>query len=79
MIIVLKPSATAEQIDHVVERVESLGLQAHLSRGTYRTIVGVIGDEAKLQSAPLSAIAGVDEVVPILPPYKLASVEGSGM
>ena len=47
MIIVLKPNVTEQQIEHVVERVESLGLRAHLSRGTYRTIIGVIGDEAK--------------------------------
>ena len=47
MIIILKPGVTDEQIDHVIERVESLGLQAHLSRGTYRTIIGVIGDESQ--------------------------------
>jgi 3-deoxy-7-phosphoheptulonate synthase len=52
-----------------------LGLSAHLSRGTYRTIVGVIGDEAKLQAEPLRAIPGVAEVVPVLPAYKLASLE----
>ncbi len=75
MIIILKPHATDEQIQHVVERVESLGLQAHLSRGSYRTIVGVIGDEAKLHVTPLKAIAGVAEVIPVLPAYKLASVE----
>lgn len=75
MIIILKPSVTEEQIAHVVDRVESLGLKAHLSRGTYRTIVGVIGDEAKIRSAPLSAIPGVADVIPVLPPYKLASRE----
>ncbi len=75
MIIVLKPDVTEEQIQHVIERVESLGLRAHLSRGTYRTIIGVIGDETKLQAEPLAAIPGVAEVVPILPPYKLASRE----
>jgi 3-deoxy-7-phosphoheptulonate synthase len=75
VIIVLKPGATEDQIAHVVDRVESLGLRAHLSRGTYRTIVGVIGDESQLQSAPLEAIPGVAQVVPILPPYKLASSE----
>ncbi len=75
MIIILKSQATEEQINHVVERVESLGLKAHLSRGQYRTLVGVIGDEAKLHAAPLKAIAGVAEVIPVLPPYKLASVE----
>lgn len=75
MIIILKPGATDQQIDHVVERVESLGLKAHLSRGTYRTIIGVIGDESRLQAAPLQAIPGVAEVIPVLPPYKLASSE----
>ena len=75
MIIVLKPDATEEQIQHVIQRVESLGLRAHLSRGSYRTIIGVIGDETKLQAEPLEAIPGVAEVVPILPPYKLASRE----
>jgi len=73
VIIVLKPGASEEQITHVIERVESLGLRAHLSRGTFRTIIGVIGDEAKVQSEPLEAIPGVAQVVPILPPYKLAS------
>ena len=75
MIIILKSGASDEQIDHVVERIEALGLQAHLSRGTYRTVVGVIGDESKLQVEPLMAIAGVAQVVPVLPPYKLASLE----
>jgi len=73
VIIVLKAGVTTEQIDHVIQRVESLGLRAHLSRGTYRTIIGVIGDEQQVAAAPLEAIPGVAEVVPILPPYKLAS------
>ena len=75
MIIILKPGVTEEQIDHVVRRVESLGLSAHLSRGTFRTIIGVIGDEALLQAEPLKAIPGVADVIPVLPPYKLASRE----
>lgn len=75
MIIILKPNTTDEQVQHVVERIEALGLKTHLSRGQYRTIVGVIGDEAKAHAAPLRAIPGVAEVVPVLPPYKLASIE----
>ena len=75
MIIILKPGVSDAQVEHVVQRVESLGLRAHLSRGTYRTIIGVIGDEAKLRTAPLKAIAGVADVIPVLPPYKLASLE----
>jgi len=75
MIIILKSGATDEQVDHVIRRIEELGLQTHLSRGTFRTIIGVIGDESKLQSAPLQAIPGVAEVIPVPPPYKLASKE----
>ncbi len=75
MIIILRSNATEAQVNHVVERVESLGLKAHLSRGTFRTVIGVIGDEAKISAAPLEAIPGVAEVIPVLPPYKLASIE----
>ncbi len=75
MIIILQSNVTEEQIQHVLERVKSLGLQAHLSRGTYRTIIGIIGDEEKLQFEPLLAMPGVNEVIPVLPPYKLASRE----
>lgn len=73
MILILDSQATDDQIDHVLERVEALGLQHHLSRGTFRTIVGVIGDEDKIREEPLIAIPGVAKVVPVLPAYKLAS------
>src|SRR5712692_10503124 len=63
MIIVLRPDSTEEQIDHVLERIRELGFKPHLSRGEHRTIVGVLGDEGKLQGQP------------ILKPYKLASRE----
>jgi 3-deoxy-7-phosphoheptulonate synthase len=53
MIIILKSDVTEAQIGHVIERVEALGLRAHLSRGTYRTIIGVIGDEQKLRAEPV--------------------------
>ena len=75
MILILKTGATDEQVDHVIERVEALGLQAHLSRGTYRTILGIIGDEDKIPEDSLRAIPGVAQVIPVLPPYKLASLE----
>ena len=73
MIIVLRPDSTEEQIDHVLERIRDLGLKPHISRGERRTIIGVIGDEGKLQAQPLSAIPGVEQVLPILKPFKLAS------
>lgn len=75
MIIVLKPHPSAEVIQHVLERIEDLGLTPHLSQGVSRTIIGVIGDEDKLQVEPLQAIPGVEQVVPILKPYKLACRE----
>jgi len=75
VILILESRATDAQVDHVLERVEALGLQHHLSRGTFRTIVGIIGDEEKLRAEPLRAIPGVAQVIPVLPPYKLASRE----
>jgi len=78
MIIVLRPHSTPQQIDHVLERIQELGFRAHLSRGELRTIIGVIGDENKLQAEPLSALPGVEQVLPILKPFKLASREFHG-
>src|SRR5580700_1564388 len=75
MIIVLKPHSTPEVVEHVLERIEEMGFTPHLSQGVARTIIGVIGDEAKLQVEPLQAIPGVEQVVPILKPFKLASRE----
>ncbi len=74
MIIVLKPGVTDADVEHVVERVKALGFETMVSRGVQRTIVGVIGEEDKLREA-LQAIAGVEQVVPILKPFKLASRE----
>jgi 3-deoxy-7-phosphoheptulonate synthase len=78
MIIVLKPQPTPEIVQHVIERIEAMGFTPHLSQGVARTIIGVIGDEDKLQVEPLQAIEGVEQVVPILKPYKLASREFHG-
>jgi 3-deoxy-7-phosphoheptulonate synthase len=75
MIIVLKPHATPEVVEHVLERITALGFTPHLSQGVARTIIGVIGDETKLQVEPLQAIPGVEQVVPIMKPFKLASRE----
>src|SRR5690349_1684220 len=75
MILVLRPQSTPEQIEHILERIKELGFKAHVSRGELRTIVGVIGDETKLQAEPLAAIPGVEQVLPILKPFKLASRE----
>jgi len=75
MIIVLKPDTSPEQLDHILQRINELGLRPHVSKGEQRTIIGVIGDEQKLQTQPLSAMPGVEQVFPILKPFKLASRE----
>jgi 3-deoxy-7-phosphoheptulonate synthase len=75
MIIVLKPNSSSAEIDHILERIQELGFKPHLSRGEHRTIIGVIGDENKLQAEPLQAIPGVEQVLPILKPFKLAGRE----
>jgi 3-deoxy-7-phosphoheptulonate synthase len=75
MIIVLRPDTSEAQIEHVLERIGELGLKPHISRGETRTIIGVIGDESKLQAEPLQAIAGVEQVLPVMKPFKLASRE----
>ncbi|MBI3408153.1 MAG: 3-deoxy-7-phosphoheptulonate synthase [Planctomycetes bacterium] len=75
MIIVLRPNVTQGEIDHVIERIHELGLKPHLSKGEHRTIIGVIGDENKIRAEPLQAIAGVEQVLPILKPFKLAGRE----
>jgi len=75
VIIILKPGCTDEQIAHIEEQITALGLKPELSRGVKRTLIGVIGEEDVLRSAPLAAFPGVEKVMPILKPYKLASRE----
>jgi 3-deoxy-7-phosphoheptulonate synthase len=73
MMIVMRTDASQDQISAVVTRVEAQGLQAHLSRGTERTVIGVVGDRQQLVSDQLLHLPGVENIVPISPPYKLAS------
>ncbi|MEK7271124.1 MAG: 3-deoxy-7-phosphoheptulonate synthase [Planctomycetota bacterium] len=75
MIIVLKPDTTEKQREHVLDYIKDFGLKAHVSEGAYRTVIGLIGDESVLQSVPLEALPGVESVMPILKPFKLASRE----
>ncbi len=74
MIIVMKHGATEEELGHVIEVIERLGYKAHLIRGVERTVVGAVGDErgkARLES--LRTLSGVEDVMPILKPFKLVS------
>ncbi|MEW6574065.1 MAG: 3-deoxy-7-phosphoheptulonate synthase [Bacillota bacterium] len=73
MIIVMAVNATEEDIQGVVKKIETEGFKAHLSRGVERTIIGIIGDERRLKEVALGVLPGVEEVIPILQPYKMAS------
>lgn len=75
MIIVLKRGATEEQVNHILEKIESLGLKHMVSKGVERTIIGVIGEEDILRVQPLEVYPGVEKVMPVLTPYKLVSRE----
>ncbi len=75
MIIVLRPEATEPEIEHIMDRLQELGLKSHVSHGQERTIIGVIGDDRILQNQPLTALPGVESVLPILAPWKLVSRE----
>src|SRR5918992_4775188 len=75
MMIVMKEGATAEEIRAVVKRVESVGAQAHISEGELVTVIGAIGDREQVAQLGLEGSPGVDHVVPILKPYKLASAQ----
>ncbi len=75
MIIVLRPDATEKDIDHLIKKVEGLGLKPKVSKGVGRTIIGVIGEEDILRVQPLEAYPGVERVIPVLAPYKLVSRE----
>ena len=75
MIIVTRPNVTDAELDHIRERVETLGMRTHVSRGEQRTIIGLIGDEALVQEAALLTLPGVESVTPMMKPYKLAARE----
>ena len=76
MIILMKKNATRQQIDAVSEWVTSVGYSPHLSKGVERTLIGAIGDDrGKVRLKSAAFLPGVEKIVPILKPYKLASRE----
>jgi 3-deoxy-7-phosphoheptulonate synthase len=75
MIIVLKPDASQKQVEHIIEKVKALGLTPHVSKGAERTIIGVIGPEDILRLTPLEVFPGVENVIPVLSPFRLVSRE----
>jgi 3-deoxy-7-phosphoheptulonate synthase len=75
MMIVMKEGATQAEVDAVVKRVESVGAHAHISAGELVTVIGAIGDREHVANLGLEGAPGVDHLVPILKPYKLASLQ----
>jgi 3-deoxy-7-phosphoheptulonate synthase len=75
MIVVMKPGASQKQIDHIVERVEHLGLRSHVIVGTDRTVIAALGEKRDGAKQALETGEGVEKIVPILAPYKRASTE----
>ncbi len=75
MIVVLKTDVSEAQIAHVLERVAELGFEPRVIRGEFRTIVGLVGDDNKTSPGALEAIPGVEQVLRILKPFKMASRE----
>ncbi|MBX7213624.1 MAG: 3-deoxy-7-phosphoheptulonate synthase [Thermoflexales bacterium] len=69
----MKAGASAQQIAGVVNRIESDGMRAHLSQGEERTIIGLVGDERPVDAEQIEVLDGVERVLPILRPFKLAS------
>lgn len=75
MIVVMKPEATSEQVDHMVAHIQSLGMTPQVLVGTQRTVIAAIGDERQGLAEVLEPGNGVEKVMPILAPYKRASSE----
>ncbi len=73
MVIVMKRNATPEQVDETVQHVEALGFKAHLVTGEERSIIGLIGDDRPLEPERLELLPGVERVLRVLHPFKLAS------
>ena len=75
MIVVMKPGAAAEDIKHVVDLVHEFGLKDHVIYGTDRTVIACIGDKRTVEKDAIENAPMVEKVVPILAPYKMASLE----
>jgi 3-deoxy-7-phosphoheptulonate synthase len=75
MIVIIKPHATPEQLEHVLDRIRQLGLQPMVSTGSERTVVGVLGDDRLLAEGALESLPAVEQVMPILKPSTLVSRE----
>ena len=75
MIVIMDAQATMKEKSAVIARAESLGFKIHLSDGKERTIIGIIGNERQLDKEQIERMPGVERVVPVLKPFKVASRE----
>ena len=75
MIVVMHPDASKQQVGQVVNRIREMGLRDHVIHGTDLTVVAVIGDDRKKNGSVLEQVEGVDRVMKILAPYKMAARE----
>jgi len=73
LIIVMNGSASAADVQHVLDRIAEVGAEAHVSEGRFRTVIGVVGDRAQVLTLPWEAFTGVERVVPVLKPFKFVS------
>jgi len=75
MIIVMNGKTDDADVEKVMQKLREMGHKVHISRGEKRIILGVIGDVENLSSVPFYAFNGVEEIIRIIKPYKLASRE----
>jgi 3-deoxy-7-phosphoheptulonate synthase len=73
MIVVMRMGADAHEVGGVIQRIQELGFKPHVSSGSERVILGIIGNDRPLDPENFLSLSGVEKVVPILAPYKLAS------
>jgi 3-deoxy-7-phosphoheptulonate synthase len=73
MVILMKKEASERQVSNVLAKIEDVGLTSHLSKGQIRTIIGVVGDNTRIEPSIFESLEGVEKVVRLLGPFKLAS------
>jgi 3-deoxy-7-phosphoheptulonate synthase len=78
MVVVMKSGSSQKQIEHVIQLVREMGLKEHVIVGTERTVVACVGNERFKDRTKFETVDGVEKVVPILAPYKMASREVRG-
>jgi 3-deoxy-7-phosphoheptulonate synthase len=73
LIIVMRTASSREDVEHILDRLAEIDAEAHVSEGSRRTVIGVIGDRVQVQQLPWEAFPGVERAVPVLKPFKFVS------